>query len=71
MFVPPSPGTKTGSLLEPGGIALNSVLFETVRGEATPAEVLLSNRKVTVCGSAAPIVGLYHSTLSPTLIVTA
>lgn len=69
VFIPPSPGIKIGSLFEPGGVTVNSVVFETPSGETIPAVVLLSNTKVTVCGSAAPSVGLSHTTVSPALIL--
>src|SRR5215212_12106052 len=42
---------------------MNFVVFETASGETTPVIVLLSNTNVTVYGSAAPCVGLYHVTL--------
>ncbi len=58
-------GSNTGSLLELGGKGMNFVTFETKSGETTPVIVLLSNTNVTVWGSAAPCVGLYHVTLSP------
>ena len=49
---------------------MNFVTFETKSGETTPVIVLLSNTNVTVWGSAAPCVGLYHVTLSPALTST-
>src|SRR5215207_571662 len=70
MPLPVISGSKTGSLLEPGGREVNFVVFATRSGETTPAIVLLSRMKVTVWGSAASSVGLYHVTLSPAFIST-
>src|SRR5215210_1670955 len=67
VFVPFLPGNNIGALLEPGGIDMNFVVFEIVKGETTPAIVLLSSTKVTVCGSPT-VVGLDHVTLCPDLI---
>src|ERR687898_268330 len=68
VFIPPLSGIKSASLLEPGGRGVNFVVFATRRGETTPAIVLLSSMNVTVWGSAARSVGLYHVTLWPALI---
>jgi hypothetical protein len=46
MPLPVISGSKTGSLLEPGGKALNFVMFETPSGDTTPAIVLLSNTNI-------------------------
>jgi hypothetical protein len=55
-----------GSLLEPGGIVMNFVVFGTVRGETIPALVLLSKKNVIVCGSAT-LVGFIHVGIYPKL----
>jgi hypothetical protein len=70
VLIPPLSGIKSSSLLEPGGSGMNFVVFATRRGDTTPAMVLLSGINVTVWGSAAASVGLYHVTLSPALIST-
>jgi len=48
VFIPSSPGIIIGSLLDPGGKAMNSVVLDTPNGETTPAVVLPSKIKVTV-----------------------
>ncbi|HEV2877796.1 MAG TPA: hypothetical protein VGW09_11015 [Nitrososphaeraceae archaeon] len=63
-------GSSTASLLEPGGKASNFVVPGTPSGDTTPAIVLLSNTKVTVCGSPTSFVGLCQVTLYPSLTST-
>ena len=69
VFVPFGPGKTIGSLLELGGELENVVVFETNKGETTPAMVLLSITNVTVCGSPTSV-GLYQFTACPTFTST-
>jgi hypothetical protein len=70
-IIPLLSGVIAGSLFEFGTIGANMFVIGVgkANGSTTCAIDLLSNTKVTVCGSGTGV-GLYHVTLSPDLIST-